>query len=160
MGHFHPTESVADKISAILQFSGELMLHVSRGVRWDSDHVVIFNDELKYLSEEVVRSGRMDSIHIALDFFDATIHRVMAWVIGARSAVKAMLWALLQPNQTLRQLEENGELTQRLALMESMKTMPFGAVWNEYCRREDSAAETAIIQEIESYEKRITSKRG
>jgi L-rhamnose isomerase len=120
---------------------------------------VLFSDELKAVMEEVVRSGHMNSVHIALDFFDATIHRVGAWAIGARSTLKALLWALLQPNQRLKSFEEEDALTQRLTLMETMKTMPFGAVWNEHCRRQNTPADMELIQEIESYEKRVTSKR-
>lgn len=160
MGHFHPTESVADKISSILPFTGEILLHVSRGVRWDSDHVVILNDEMVSLAEEIIRTEKMESIHLALDFFDASIHRVGAWVIGARAVLKALLRALLSPHAKLKELEEEGRLFQRLALMEQMKTMPWGAVWDMYCSRMDVPLEKDVIPEIEKFEADVTSKRG
>jgi L-rhamnose isomerase len=134
-GHFHPTESVADKISSVLLFVPGLLLHISRGVRWDSDHVVLFDDPTRALMEEIVRGEYLDRVFIGLDFFDASIHRVAAWVIGARNAIKALLWALLEPGATLRALEAGGDFTGRLVLLEELKTMPFGDVWNEHCRR-------------------------
>ena len=125
LGHFHPTENVADKISALLQFFPELLLHISRGVRWDSDHVVILNDEVKELLAEVVRSQALGRVHIALDFFDASMNRVGAWVIGARAVLKAVLLALLEPTQMLREYEEKGDFFKRLALLEGLSTLPF-----------------------------------
>ncbi len=151
-GHFHPTELVGDKISAILPFVKGLLIHVSRGVRWDSDHVVILSDDLIQLAEEIVRSRAMDRIHIALDFFDASINRVAAWVIGTRSTQKAILYALLQPWDILREYEEEGKYFQRLALLEELKTLPFGSVWDVFCFQNDVPVGKAWIKEIEQYE--------
>jgi L-rhamnose isomerase len=134
-GHFHPTESVADKISSVLLYVPEILLHVSRGVRWDSDHVVILDDPTKAIMEELVRGDFLSRTHIGLDYFDASINRVAAWVIGARSAMKALLLALLEPTAKLRELEAAGDNTSRLALLEETKTLPFGIVWDEYLRR-------------------------
>jgi L-rhamnose isomerase len=159
MGHYHPTESVADKISAILPFSDELLLHVSRGVRWDSDHVVILNDDIIALSEEIVRSNSMDKIHIALDYFDASINRIGAWVIGTRSTLISILYAMLQPLEKLRAYEEAGKNFQRLALLEECKSLPFGAVWNKYCSDMNVATGFQWVADIEEYEKEILSKR-
>lgn len=159
LGHFHPTESVADKISAILQFSDEILLHVSRGVRWDSDHVVIMNDEVRNLAEEIVRSNALDNIHIALDFFDASMNRVGAWVIGARATLKALLIALLQPLEKLKNVENEGDLFARLAVMEEAKAMPYGAVWNYYCLKMDVPPGDFWIEDVHRYETRVTNKR-
>ncbi len=159
LGHFHPTESVADKISAILQFSSELLLHISRGVRWDSDHVVILNDELRALCEEIVRSGALGRVHFALDFFDASLNRVGAWIIGARAVLKGILLALLEPKQKLKESEEKADFFSRLALMEETKTMPFGAVWDFFCLKNDVPSEESWIEEIKRYEAEVTSKR-
>ncbi len=133
-GHYHPTEVVSDKISAVLMHLDEILLHVSRGVRWDSDHVVILSDELEAIAQELVRGDYLDRVHIGLDFFDASINRVAAWVIGARSMLKALLLAFLEPTETLRRLEAEGDTTARLALLEEQKSLPFGAVWDHYCR--------------------------
>ena len=133
-GHYHPTEIVSDKISAVLLYLDEILLHVSRGVRWDSDHVVVLSDELEAIAQELVRGEYLDRVHIGLDFFDASINRVAAWVIGARAMLKALLLALLEPTETLRQLEAEGDTTSRLALLEELKALPFGAVWDHYCR--------------------------
>jgi L-rhamnose isomerase len=159
LGHFHPTESVADKISAILQFSSELLLHFSRGVRWDSDHVVILNDELKAVCEEVVRSSALERVHIALDFFDASLNRVGAWVIGARAVLKGILLALLEPRERLKDSEDKGDFFSRLAFIEEEKTMPFGAVWDFYCLKNDVPSEELWVEEIKRYEAEVTSKR-
>ena len=139
-GHYHPTEIVSDKISAVLLHLDEILLHVSRGVRWDSDHVVILSDELAAIAQEVVRGGYLDRVHIGLDFFDASINRVAAWVIGARAMLKALLLALLEPTESLRQLEAHGDTTSRLALLEELKALPFGAIWDHYCRTRDVPA--------------------
>ena len=133
-GHYHPTEVVSDKISAVLMHLDEILLHVSRGVRWDSDHVVILSDELEAIAQELVRGDYLGRVHIGLDFFDASINRVAAWVIGARSMQKALLLALLEPTETLRNLEADGDYTARLALLEEVKTLPWGVVWDHYCR--------------------------
>lgn len=159
LGHFHPTESVADKISSILQFSEELLLHISRGVRWDSDHVVILNDEVKSLTEEIVRSSALDRVHIALDFFDASMNRIGAWVIGARATLKGLLCALLEPQEKLREAEDSGNNFARLALMEELGTMPFGAVWDYYCLRMDVPVGELWMEEIKRYEEEVTKKR-
>ncbi len=159
LGHYHPTESVADKISAALQFCPELLLHVSRGVRWDSDHIVILNDELRALAEEIVRSEALERIHLALDFFDASIHRVAAWVLGARATLKALLVALLEPRQKLLEYEAEGDNGSRLALLEESKTLPCGAVWDYYCLQMGVPVGMAWLQEVKSYEKRVTSRR-
>ena len=133
-GHYHPTEIVSDKISAVLAHLEEILLHVSRGVRWDSDHVVILSDELAAIAQELVRGGYLGRVHIGLDFFDASINRVAAWVIGARAMLKALLIALLEPTETLRKLEADGDTTARLALLEELKALPFGVIWDHYCR--------------------------
>ncbi len=159
MGHFHPTESVADKISAILPFTNQLLIHISRGVRWDSDHIVILNDEVLAVAEEIVRTDNLNNIHIALDYFDASVNRLGAWVIGARATMKALLLALLQPTNLLREYEEKDKKFQRLALLEELKAMPWGAVWDEYCRRMHVPLGIDWISILENYEKNELSKR-
>lgn len=158
-GHFHPTESVADKLSAVLGQLAAVMLHVSRGVRWDSDHVVTLSDDLRALAEEIVRGDYLQRAHIGLDFFDASINRVAAWVIGARCALKALLLALLEPAGRLRGFEARGDNTARLALLEELKTMPFGAVWDYYCLQADVPAGNAWLAEIRNYERLVQFKR-
>lgn len=160
LGHFHPTESIGDKISAILQFSEELLLHFSRGVRWDSDHVVSLNDEVKSLSEEIVRSNVLERVHFALDFFDASMNRVGAWIIGARATLKSVLIALLEPRKNLQEFEDTGNYFARLALLEELKTMPFGAVWDYFCLKMDVPSGESWIEEIEHYDAEVTRKRG
>jgi L-rhamnose isomerase len=159
LGHFHPTESVADKISALLQFFDELLLHLSRPVRWDSDHVVILDDEMRHLAEEVVRGRALERVHLAMDFFDASINRVGAWVIGARAVLKAFLLALLQPQERLREAEDAGDHFGRLALFEDAKTLPGGAVWDRYCLEQDVLLDSEWHGEIQKYERSILSKR-
>lgn len=159
MGHFHPTELIGDKISAILQFSDQLLLHISRGIRWDSDHIVIVNDDLQFLCQELVRSGRWHEVYLGLDFFDATLNRVGAWIIGARAVMKALLFAFLEPTEQLRVYEENGDYFARLALLEACKVMPFGAIWNYYCLSRNVPLEKDIINQIHNYEKIELSKR-
>ncbi len=158
-GHFHPTESIADKISSILLFSDEVMLHVSRGVRWDSDHVVIFNDELRSIAEEVVRHDFDSRVHIGLDYFDGSINRIAAWTIGARATRMALLAAMLAPVKQLADMEKKGDFTGRLATMEMMKAMPVSAVWDEYCRRAGVPPETEWLAQVRAYEKKVQSKR-
>jgi L-rhamnose isomerase len=160
LGHFHPTEFIADKISAILQFSDELLFHVSRGVRWDSDHVVILNDEVKAVAEEIVRANILDRVNIALDFFDASLNRIGAYVIGTRSTLKSFLIALLEPIEKLRKFEYDGNNFARLALLEEFKTMPFGAVWDYYCLKNDVPAREAWIKKVQRYEEEVLSKRS
>jgi L-rhamnose isomerase len=159
-GHYHPTEIVSDKISAVLLYLDEILLHVSRGVRWDSDHVVVLSDELEAIAQELVRGEYLDRVHIGLDFFDASINRVAAWVIGARAMLKALLLALLEPTKALRQLEADGDNTARLALLEELKTLPFGAVWNHYCRSRDVPAGRDWLAEVKEYERAVQFKRG
>jgi L-rhamnose isomerase len=159
MGHFHPTESVADKVSAILQYADELLIHVSRGVRWDSDHVVVLNDDIRALMEEIVRSGATDRVHFALDYFDASINRIGAWVIGARATLKALLLALLEPVARLRDLEQSGNLFARLATMEEMKSLPAGAVWEYYCLQSDVPRGETWLADVQQYETTVLSGR-
>jgi L-rhamnose isomerase len=158
-GHFHPTESVADKLSALLQFHERLLLHVSRPMRWDSDHVVLFNDDVRALFLELARGAALKRVAVSLDFFDGSINRIAAYVIGFRATRKAMLYALLDPRARLAELELQGKLAQKLALMEEMKTMPFGAVWDELCERAGVPAGADWIPEIERYESDILSLR-
>ena len=158
-GHFHPTEVISDKISAVLTFLDEVLLHVSRGVRWDSDHVVILSDELRALAQELARGDYLKRVHIGLDFFDASINRVAAWVIGTRSMIKALLLALLEPIDTLRACELGGDFTSRLALLEELKTLPFGAVWDYYCVQQDVPAGSAWLDVVKQYEKNVLSQR-
>jgi len=159
-GHFHPTEVVSDKISAVMTFVDEILLHVSRGVRWDSDHVVILSDELKALACELVRGDYLDRVHIGLDFFDASINRVAAWVIGTRCMIKALLIALLEPTKLLRRAEDEGDYTTRLAMLEEIKTLPFGAVWDYYCAKQDAPAGRDWLKEVRDYEAKVTGARG
>ncbi len=158
-GHFHPTETVSDKISAVLNFLDEILLHVSRGVRWDSDHVVILSDELRAIAEEIVRGDYLNRVHIGLDFFDASINRVAAWVIGSRNMIKALLWALLEPVEMLRSFEKEMNFTARLALLEEIKTLPFGAVWDYYCHVQGVPVQMKWMDEIQKYEKEVLSQR-
>jgi L-rhamnose isomerase len=157
-GHYHPTESIADKISSILQFLPEIQLHVSRGVRWDSDHIVTFNDDLQLIAREVVANGYSDRVHIALDYFDASINRVAAWVIGTRNMIRALLLARLEPPQ-IRQAEHDGDVTARLALQEEAKTLPLGAVWDYYCDQKEVPVAEAWLPELKRYERDVLLKR-
>jgi L-rhamnose isomerase len=158
-GHFHPTETVSDKITAVLTFLDEILLHVSRGVRWDSDHVVILSDELRAIAEEICRNGYLGRVRIGLDFFDASINRVAAWVIGMRAMIKALLLALLEPTEKLRVLERDGDYTARLAMLEELKTLPFGAVWDYYCMSHEVPVGAAWLNEVKIYEREILSTR-
>ena len=156
-GHYHPTEVVSDKIPALLCFFPELALHVTRGVRWDSDHVVIFDDETKEIAKEIVRNDALDRVYIALDFFDASINRVSAWVNGMRSMSKALLYALISPNAMLKDLQDTNQLTKLMAVQEEVKTLPFGDVWNYFC--EECGIPADWFAEIEKYEKEVLAKR-
>ena len=158
-GHFHPTETIADKLSSSSMFVDELLLHVSRPVRWDSDHVVIWNDDLRGIAEELVRNNLLGRTHIGLDFFDATINRIAAWVIGTRSMIKALLAAMLEPLTEMRKWETEGDYTRRLAMLEELKTLPFGAVWDYYCVKQNVPVGTAWIDEVRKYEADVTLKR-
>lgn len=159
MGHFHPTESIADKVSSILQFSDEIMLHVSRGIRWDSDHVVIVNDDTLALSQEIVRANALNKMHFGLDFFDASINRLGAYVIGTRSTLKTLLYALLEPIEKIRKYEAEGKNFEKLALLEEAKSLPWGAVWDYYCMKNNVPMGESYISEIQTYEKEVLSKR-
>jgi L-rhamnose isomerase len=158
-GHFHPTEVVSDKISAVLNWLEEIVLHVSRGVRWDSDHVVILSDELQAIAQELVRGGYLGRVHIGLDFFDASINRVAAWVIGSRCMLKALLLALLEPTEMLRACESSGDLTRRLATLEELKSLPWGAVWEYYCEGSGVPVGRGWLDAIKAYERDVLSGR-
>jgi L-rhamnose isomerase len=151
-GHFHPTEVISDKLSSVLTFVDQVLLHVSRGVRWDSDHVVTLTDELQAIMQEIVRGDYVDRVSIGLDFFDASINRVAAWVIGTRNALRALLMALLEPIDHLRELEVAGDYTGRLALLEELKGMPFGAVWDTFCLQQEVPVGLSFLEEIRRYE--------
>jgi len=159
-GHYHPTEVISDKISAVMNFVDELLLHVSRPVRWDSDHVVILSDEIRAIAQEVVRGDYLDRVHIALDFFDASINRIAAWTIGTRNTRKALLLAMLEPIDKLQEMEAKGDYTGRLAMLEELKTMPFGAVWDYYCLKAGMPVGLAWLDEVREYEKKELSKRS
>jgi L-rhamnose isomerase len=158
-GHFHPTETIADKLSAVLMYVDEALLHVSRGVRWDSDHVVTLTDDLQAIAQEVVRGDFLERVHIGLDYFDASINRVAAWAIGARNALRALLMALLEPIDELRELERTGDYTARLALLEELKSLPFGAVWDYHCAQQGAPVGMRFIDQVREYEQTELSKR-
>ncbi len=158
-GHFHPTEVISDKISSVLAWVPGMLLHVSRGVRWDSDHVVILNEELQAIAQELVRGGFLDRVHIGLDFFDASINRIAAWTIGTRSMKKALLMALLEPIATLRKAEAEGDFTSRLAWLEELKSLPWAAVWDYACVMAGVPAGEAWLAEVKRYERDVLSKR-
>lgn len=158
-GHFHPTETVSNKISSILLYSDRLALHVSRPVRWDSDHVVILDDELREIALEIVRNDALHKVLIGLDFFDASINRLAAWVIGTRNMIKALLYAMLMPHEYLKQLQEKGNFTERLAVMEEFKTYPFGAIWDYYCEKMNVPVREEWLKEIQKYEEEVLTKR-
>jgi L-rhamnose isomerase len=157
-GHYHPTEAISDKISSVLMFCPGLLLHVSRPVRWDSDHVVILDTELLEIAREILRCGH-ERVHIGLDFFDASINRIAAWVIGTRNMIKALLIGLLEPGQKLREAELNMDYTQRLALFEELKSLPWTAVWDYYCLRQNVPVGPAWYDEVKAYENNVLSKR-
>lgn len=158
-GHFHPTEVISDKISTALLYVPRLLLHVSRPVRWDSDHVVLLDDETQAIASEIVRQQLFDKVHIGLDFFDASINRIAAWVIGTRNAKKALLRALLEPVETLKKLENSGDYTARLALLEEQKSLPWQAVWEAWCLRHDVPAGASWLGDVRHYEQQILSQR-
>ena len=158
-GHFHPTESVADKVSSMLLYVPELMLHVSRPVRWDSDHVTIMNDDTLDLCKEIVRCDALDKVHVGLDYFDASINRIGAYVIGSRATQKCMLQALLEPLHLLREYEANGQGFERLALLEECKSLPWNAVWDMFCLKNNVPVGESFIAEVQKYEAEVTSKR-
>ncbi len=158
-GHYHPLEYVSDKIPALLAFYDKVALHVTRGVRWDSDHVVLFEDELKEIAKEIVRNDATDKVLIGLDYFDASINRISAWVVGMRNMQKALLFALLEPSKMLKELQDNAEFTELMALNEELKTLPFGAVWNEYLARQGVADGKEWIKVVKEYENKALVKR-
>ncbi len=159
-GHYHPTEGVADKISSVLLFLPEIALHVSRGVRWDSDHVVTFSDDLQAIAQELVRGNFLDRVHVGLDYFDASINRVAAWVIGSRNMIKALLTAMVEPLGLLKEAERNGDYTSRLALLEESKSLPFGSVWDYYCLSSGVPVAEDWIKEVKNYERDVLSGRS
>ena len=159
-GHYHPTEVVSDKIPAMLAFFSEIALHVTRGVRWDSDHVVLFDDETKEIAKETVRCGGLDGrVKIALDYFDASINRVAAWITGIRNMQKALLFALLQPNEALKKMQDEGDMTSLLVMQEELKTAPFGDVWEYYCEAEGVPSNEAWLKTVKQYEADVLAKR-
>ena len=159
-GHFHPTEVVSDKISSVLQFIDEILLHVSRPVRWDSDHVVTYNEELLNIAQEIIRNKFQGRVHIGLDFFDASINRIAAWVIGSRNMLKALCAALLEPSEQLKAMENEGNYTSRLAILEEQKFLPIAAVWDYYCAQQNVPVGLDWLTEVEKYEKTTLNKRG
>ena len=159
-GHFHPTEEVADKVSSVLAYVDRLLLHVSRGVRWDSDHVVTTTDELRATAQELVRGDYLGRTHVGLDFFDASINRVAAWVIGARATIQALLEAMLEPHAAMKAAEEAGDFTTRLALQEEAKSLPFGAVWDYYCLRQGVPVGADWLMQVKAYERDVLARRG
>lgn len=159
-GHFHPTEVISNKIPSLLLFADEMLLHVSRPIRWDSDHVIVLDDELQEIAHEMVRNKLYERTHIGLDFFDASINRVAAWVIGMRNMEKALLKSFLEPTDTMKKMELEGDYTGRLAYMEEMKSMPWQAVWDEFCRRNNVPVGLQWLDEVRGYEAKVLSKRG
>jgi L-rhamnose isomerase len=159
MGHFHPTESIADKISSALLFADDLLLHVSRPVRWDSDHVVILNDDLVAVAQEIKRCDAFDRVYYALDFFDGSINRIIAWVSGTRAALKSILFAMLEPTAMIVDAENRGDYGSRMALMEEFKTLPFGAVWDKYCHNMGTKTGATWLEDVKDYEERVLAKR-
>jgi L-rhamnose isomerase len=159
IGHFHPTESCADKVSAVFQFLDELLFHVTRGVRWDSDHIVLFNDPTIELMQEIVWADKLNKVCLGLDFFDASINRIGAYVIGARAALKSILLALLSPIKQLKEYESKDQNFERLALLEEYKTFPFGDVWDYFCEKNNVPAGHEYIAAIQEYEKNVLAKR-
>ncbi|HVM71108.1 MAG TPA: L-rhamnose isomerase [Anaerolineales bacterium] len=159
-GHFHPTETIADKLSALLLYLDQLLLHVSRGVRWDSDHVVTFTDDLQAIAQEIIRNGALERVHIGLDYFDASVNRLAAWTIGARNTLRALLLALLEPHDLLRQMEAEGDFSGRLALQEELKAMPSQAAWDYFCAQKNAPIGMEFMQIIQEYEKRELSRRS
>ena len=158
-GHYHPTEVVSDKIPSMLLFNDKIALHVTRGVRWDSDHVVLLDDETKEIAKEIVRNDAIDRVLLALDYFDASINRIAAWVIGMRNMQKALLYALLSPNKKLKALQDEGKFTELMMQQEEIKTYPFGDIWNEFCERNGVPVGESWFKDVEEYEENVLLKR-
>lgn len=159
-GHYHPTEVVSDKISSLLLFSDKIALHITRPVRWDSDHVVLFDDETKEIAKEIVRNDALDRVFLATDYFDASINRISAWVVGMRNTQKALLFALLQPNERLKELQDAGNLTELMMLQEELKLYPFGDVWNYFCQSNGVPEKEDWFAQVKRYEDEVLAKRG
>lgn len=159
-GHYHPTEVVSDKISSMLLFHDKIALHVTRPVRWDSDHVVLLDDETKEIAKEIIRNQASDRVFLALDFFDASINRIAAWVVGMRNMQKALLYALLSPNKRLKELQDTGKMTELMMQQEELKTYPMGAVWDYFCQQEEVPVRESWYQEVQNYESSVLSKRS
>ncbi len=159
-GHYHPTEVVSDKIPALLCFFNEIALHITRPIRWDSDHVVIFDDETKEMAKEIVRCNALDRVYMALDYFDASINRISAWSVGFRSWQKALLNALLMPHDKLKALQDEGRFTELMVLNEEIKTLPFGDIWEQYCKSSNVPTDSELFGEVDKYEKEVLIKRG
>ena len=159
-GHFHPTEVVSAKLSSMLTFKDKLLLHVSRPVRWDSDHVVAFDDETRAIMDEIVRMNALDRVYIATDYFDASINRIVAWVVGSRNTRKALLEALLQPVDTMKALERDGDVSARLAYVQEFKAQPFSLVWDYYCQKTGTGVGLGWLDSVKAYEKDVLSGRG
>lgn len=159
-GHYHPTELVSDKIPALLCYYPEIALHITRGIRWDSDHVLLLDDETKEIAKEIVRCNALDRVYMALDYFDASINRISAWVVGMRSWQKALLNAMLMPNEALKKLQNESRFTELMAIQEELKTMPFGDIWKEYCRRCGVDEDITWFTKVTEYENQVLSKRN
>lgn len=159
-GHYHPTELVSDKIPALLCYYPEIALHITKGVRWDSDHVLLLDDETKEIAKEIVRCNALDRVYMALDYFDASINRISAWVVGMRSWQKALLNAMLMPNEALKKLQNESRFTELMAIQEELKTMPFGDIWKEYCRRCGVDEDITWFTKVTEYENQVLSKRN
>lgn len=159
-GHYHPAEMVSDKISAMLPFHDKMALHLTRAVRWDSDHVVLFDDEIKEIAKEIVRNNALDRVFIATDFFDASINRIAAWVVGMRNIQKAFLYAMLQPESVLKELQDKEEFTELMMLQEELKFYPYQIVWEEFCRRNNVEAGKEWFDRVREYEEAVLVKRG
>ncbi|MBE7033750.1 MAG: L-rhamnose isomerase, partial [Ruminococcaceae bacterium] len=158
-GHYHPTEMVSDKIPALLCFYPEIALHITRPIRWDSDHSVLFDDETREMAKEIIRCNALDKVYMALDFFDASINRIASWAVGFRSWQKALLMALCTPNAELKKLQDENRLTELIVMQEEVKTLPFGDIWEEYCTRCGVIADNSWFKEVEKYEKEVLLKR-
>ena len=158
-GHYHPTEVVSDKISSLLLFNEKIALHITRPVRWDSDHVVLFDDETREMAKEIVRNDALGRVYMALDYFDASINRIAAWVTGFRSWQKSLLYALCLPNEELKKLQDESRFTELLVKQEEMKTYPFGEIWEKYCEENGVSADLSWLDDIKKYEKDVLLKR-